>query len=74
MAVTETTTTRLRLAPTDTVDPDATAKHVDQLHADTLQTIARAANGHAHQLDPTDTRLSPGDVVVYTTYLRVERA
>lgn len=73
MAVSDTTSDGLRLRRTDSVPADADVKHVDQLDDRVYRTVRRAANGSAHELDASATRLSPGDVVVFTDYLRVER-
>lgn len=74
MAVIETKSDILRLRPTDHVPHDATAHHVDQLTDHTYRHVRHAANDTPHELDATTTRLSPGDIVVYTDYYRVERA
>jgi hypothetical protein len=73
MAVSDTTCGSLQLRRVDTVPADATVKHVDQLETSTYRTVARAANGTAVELDASSTVLSPGDIVVFTDYLRVER-
>lgn len=74
MAVSDTTSGALRLRRTDTVPADATVKHVDQLRESTYRRIARATDGSVVELDAASTQLSAGDIVVFTDYLRVERA
>ncbi|MFC6953884.1 hypothetical protein [Halorubellus litoreus] len=74
MAVSDTTSGALRLRRTESVPVDATVKHVDQLRDRTYRQIARATDGSVVEIDAASTRLSAGDVVVFTDYLRVERA
>lgn len=74
MAVSDTTSGALRLRRTDTVPADATVKHVDQLRDRTYRRIDRATDGSVVEVDAASTRLSAGDIVVFTDYLRVERA
>ena len=74
MAVSDTTSGALRLRRTESVPADATVKHVDQLSARFYRQIERAADGSAVEIDAASTRLSAGDIVVFTDYLRVERA
>ena len=74
MAVCDTTSGGLRFRRTDTVPADATVKHVDQLRTSTYRAVARTTDGAGVELDASSTVLSAGDVVVFTYYLRVERA
>lgn len=74
MAVSDTKSGALRLRRTESVPADATVKHVDQLRTHTYSQIARMTDGSVVELDAASTRLSAGDVVVFTDYLRVERA
>lgn len=73
MAVSDTTSDSLQLRRTDPVSADANVLHVDQLDERTYRAVRRAATGSAHELEASSTRLSAGDVVVSTDYLRVER-
>jgi len=74
MAVSDTTSDSLRLRRTDSVPADGDVLHVDQLRDRAYRAVRRAANGNAHELEASSTRLSAGDVVVFTDYLRVERS
>jgi hypothetical protein len=62
------------LRRTDSVPADATVKHVDQLEDATYQRLALAVRDHTVKIDASTTTLAAGDVVVFTDYLRVERA
>ncbi|NHN41466.1 hypothetical protein G9C85_07415 [Halorubellus sp. JP-L1] len=73
MAVCDTTSDGLRLRRTESVPADATAKHVDQLEDRTYRRIAGRSTGETVEVPASRTRLSAGDVVVSTDYLRVER-
>jgi len=73
MSISDTTSGGLRLRRTEAVPADATAVHVDQLAERTYQRIVRATDGEAVEVEASTTRLSAGDVVVFTDYLRVER-
>ncbi|MFU8868984.1 hypothetical protein [Natronococcus sp.] len=73
MATTTSTGRSLTLRRVDSVAPDATVRHIDQLDDRTLELFYAALEG-GRQLTATGTDLEPGTVVVATAYYRVEAA
>ena len=63
----------VRLEPVESVAPDATVRHIDQLDSDTLEAVYAAVSTD-RSLSAAGTGLEPGDVIVFTDYFRVERA
>ena len=73
MATTTSTGRSLTLRRVDSVAPDATVRHIDQLDDRCLELFYAALEG-GRQLTATGTDLQPGTVVVATEYYRVEAA
>jgi|GEM_PF-231053 len=63
----------VRLERVESVAPDATVRHVDQLDSDTLEAVYEAISTDRSVL-AAGTTLEPGEVIVFTDYFRVERA
>ncbi|WP_394739229.1 hypothetical protein [Natronococcus roseus] len=73
MATTASTVRSLTLRRVDSVAPDATVRHIDQLDDRTLKLFYAALEG-GRQLTATGTDLEPGTIIVATDYYRVEAA
>ena len=63
----------VRLERVESVAPDATVRHVDQLGSDALEAVY-AARCTDRSVPAAGTGLEPGEVIVFTDYFRVERA
>ena len=63
----------LTLRRVDSVAPDATVRHIDQLDEDSLELFYTALEG-GRPLTAAGSDLEPGTVVVATEYYRVEAA
>ncbi|MFD1563421.1 hypothetical protein ACFR99_07660 [Haloarchaeobius amylolyticus] len=62
----------LRLERVESVTPDATVRHVDQLDSDALEAVYEAISAD-RPVPAAGTGLEPGEVIVFTDYFRVER-
>jgi len=62
----------VRLERVESVAPDATVRHVDQLDSDTLDAVYEALSAD-RPVPAGRTGLEPGEVIVFTDYFRVER-
>jgi len=63
----------VRLERVESVAPDATVRHVDQLDSETLEAVYTALSAD-RSVPAAGTGLEPGEVIVFTDYFRVERA
>ena len=61
---------RLTVRPTERVPEAATVRHVDQLSEETLNALVAMADGESVRAAGVES----GDIVVFTSYLRVVRA
>lgn len=73
MAPSELLCRSLQLERVESVTPDATVRHVDQLDTETLETFYRALEDDAAS-PTTESDLEDGEIIVFTDYYRVERA
>ncbi|WP_226039327.1 hypothetical protein [Natrinema sp. DC36] len=62
----------LTLERVESVERNATVRHVDQLDSETLAAFYGAVTGD-RAVPVTATDLEPGEVIVFTEYYRVER-
>jgi len=62
----------LTLERVESVDLNATVRHVDQLDSETLAAFYEAVTGD-RAVPVTATDLEPGEIIVFTDYYRVER-
>ncbi|MFB1063804.1 hypothetical protein [Natrinema sp. H-ect4] len=62
----------LTLERVESVERDATVRHVDQLDSETLAAFYGAITGD-RTVPITATDLEPGEVIVFTDYYRVKR-
>ncbi|KAB1198983.1 hypothetical protein GJR99_12855 [Haloferax sp. MBLA0078] len=58
--------------PITDVPPGARVRHFDELSDRTQHALATAAPSGRLDIDPATTRLSRGDVVVFTEYVRIQ--
>ncbi|CQR53837.1 MULTISPECIES: hypothetical protein [Haloferax] len=60
------------VAPVSDVPPGARVHHFDELSERTQRALAAASPAGRLDIDPTASRLSRGDIVVFTDYVRVQ--
>ncbi|WP_154325995.1 MULTISPECIES: hypothetical protein [Haloferax] len=60
------------VVPITDVPPGARVRHFDELSDRTQHALATAAPSGRLDIDPATTRLSRGDVVVFTEYVRIQ--
>ncbi|SIR66787.1 hypothetical protein [Natronorubrum thiooxidans] len=71
MATSELRGSSLKLTRIESVSPDATVRHVDQLETETLDTFYAAVEGN-RPITAAEMGLDAGDVIVGTEYYRVD--
>ena len=59
------------VVPITDVPPGARVRHFDELSDRTQHALATAVQSGRLDIDPASTRLSRGDVVVFTEYVRI---
>ncbi|QOS12491.1 uncharacterized protein HfgLR_11770 [Haloferax gibbonsii] len=60
------------VVPVTDVPPGARVHHFDELSERTQHALATASPAGRLDIDPTTSRLSRGDIVVFTDYVRVQ--